>query len=114
MKKVMLLASEDMCDILWRVLNPKYRIIPCSDPSAGGKLLEQLPEVLVLDLFLPGFNGLAFLKDHADELPPAVVVLTRFLSDPLLRELEGQGITSMIRMPCHPDHLEQMISEGIQ
>ncbi len=111
MKKVMLLASEDMCEILRAALDDKYITLPCSDPAAGGSFLGQNPDALILDLFLPGTDGMAFLKAHAADLPPAVMAVSRFFSDELLQELEALGISSVILIPCTPSHLREQLSK---
>lgn len=111
MKQVMLLASEDMSEILRDALDDKYTILPCSDPDIGGALLGSWPDVLILDLFLPGTDGLAFLRTYAKDLPPVVMVLTRFISEALLQELTALGVSSVIRVPCTPCWLRDLLSK---
>ena len=107
MKKVMLLVSENMCDVLQTALKDKYRTLPCSDPTAGREVLDQAPDALILDLFLPGANSLIFLRENASALPPVIVVLTNFFSNFLLQELAMRGVSAVIRIPFPPDYLER-------
>lgn len=106
----MLLASENMCDVLQTALKDKYKMLPCSDPADGRRFLDQVPDVLILDPFLPGTNGLTFLRENASALPSVIIVLTRFLSDDLLQELETLGVSAMFLIPCRLDCVERQLS----
>lgn len=101
MKKVMLLAPENLCDILRDVLETKYITLPCSDPSAARELLLSEPDTLILSLFLPGTDGLTFLRENAAILPPKVIALTVYFDDAILFELEDLGVSQFIRIPCN-------------
>lgn len=100
MKKVMLLASKDMCDILQSALGNTYITLPCSDPAAGSELLNSRPDALILALSLPGANGMAFLKAHAGKLPPVILVLTPLISHTILSDLAEFGVSSVFLIPC--------------
>lgn len=101
MKKVMLLAPEDLCDILRDALENKYITLPCSDPSAAKKLLLTEPDILILSLALPGTTGLTFLRENAAILPSKVIALTVYFDDAILFELEDLGVSQVIRIPCN-------------
>lgn len=101
MKKVMLLAPENLCDTLRESLETKYITLPCSDPSAAKKLLLSGPDTLILSLFLPGTDGLTFLRENAAVLPPKVIALTVYFDDAILLELEALGVSQVIRIPCN-------------
>ena len=100
MKKVMLLAPERLCDILRDVLDDNYTTLPCSDPSAARDVLAAEPDTLVLSLFLPGTDGLTFLREYAAILPPRIIALTLYYDDDLLAELAALGVSQVARMPC--------------
>ena len=102
MKKVMLLvAPEDLCNILRDALENKYITLPCSDPSAARELLLSGPDTLILSLFLPGMDGLTFLRENAAILPPKIIALTVYFDDAILFELEDLGVSQVIRIPCN-------------
>ena len=101
MKKVMLLAPENLCDILWDALETKYITLPCSDPSAAKELLLTEPDTLILSLALPGTTGLTFLRENATILPPRVIAMTVYFDDAVLFELEDLGVSQVIRIPCN-------------
>ena len=100
MKRVMLLASNNICDIVQTELDNKYIILPCSDPVTGADLLETKPDALIISLSLAGFNGMTFLHSHTDHLPPITLVLTPFISDALLADLSTLGVSYVSLIPC--------------
>lgn len=106
----MLLASENMCDVLQVALDNKYSTLPCSDPASVREALDQVPDALIMVLFLPGTDGLTFLRKNSGALPPVIVVLTCFLCDWLLQELARLGVSAVIRIPFPPDYLERQLT----
>lgn len=110
MKKVMLLAPENMCDVLQTALKDKYELLPCSDPAAAREVLDQAPDALIMALLLPGTDGLTFLRKNSGALPPVIVVLTCFLCDWLLQELSMCGVSAVIRVPFPLDCLERQLT----
>ena len=112
-KKVMLLASENMCGILQSALDGNYRTLPCSDPADGRTLLQSEPDALILELSLPGADGLAFLNEIAGVGLQTILVLTPFISDHLLHQLENSGVCAALRIPFRLSCLEQLLSEQL-
>ena len=100
MKKVMLLAPENLCDILRDALENKYITLPCSDPGAAKEILLEEPDTLILSLTLPGTTGLTFLRENAAMLPPRIIALTVYFDDEILFELEHLGVSQVARIPC--------------
>ena len=111
---VMLLASENMCGILRSMLDDKYRTLPCSNPAAGRVLLQTKPDALILELSLPGADGLTFLHEAADIMPGVIIALTPFVSDDLLSDLEQAGATAVLRIPFNMAYLEEQLTGGIK
>ena len=109
MKKVMLLASENLCDVLRNTLKNTYITLPCSDPSAAKELLLSEPDTLILSLALPGTDGLTFLRENTANLPPRIIALTVYFNDEILSELAALGVSHVIRIPCKLSYLEQHI-----
>lgn len=105
----MLLAPENLCDILRDASDNRYITLPCSHAGAAGKILAEGPEALILSLQLPGMDGLAFLKNHSAHLPPVVMVLTTFLDDTLLAQLQALGVSAVVSVPCHLSCLFQQL-----
>lgn len=101
----MVLAPENLCDILRDALNNRYITLPCSHADAAGKLLTEGPEALILSLQLPGMDGLTFLKDYSLHLPPVVIALSTCFDDTLLAQLQSLGVSAVVSVPCHPSCL---------
>ena len=101
MKKVMLLAPENLCDILRGALENKYITLPCYDPGKAREILTAEPDILILSLCLPGTDGLTFLRENTPILPPKVIALTVYFDDNILYELESLGVSQVIRIPCN-------------
>lgn len=114
MKKVMLLASKDMCDILRRELNDKYITLPCYDPAAGAALLQTTPDALILELPLPEISGMTFLRDNKSSLPPVILVLTPYISDIFMKEMEAIGVTAVILMPFRSSFLQKTLALHVE
>ena len=114
LKKVMLLASENMCGILQTALDDKYRTLPCSNLAAGREFLQTKPDILILELSLPGADGLTFLNDFANLLPDAILILTVFINDELLYDLEQAGVSAILRIPFSLAHLEDQLTDLIK
>ena len=109
MKRVILLASKEMCDILCHALEDKYITLPCSDPLTGIELLQTNLDILIVELSLPGANGMTFLREHANALPPVTVALTTFISDQILVELAALGVSSVVPLPFRVPYLISLI-----
>lgn len=101
MRKVLIVMEEgSLRNGLITELQTGWDILACGDAAEGAKLMLHRPEALILDLFLPGVDGLTFLRENRHSLPPAVIVLTAFVSSALLDELAALRITAVVRTPC--------------
>ena len=110
----MLLVPENLCDVLQAALENKYRTLPCPDPAAGKTVLDQAPDALILDLSLPGTDGLTFLRERKDSLPSVIIALTAFISETLLSDLEQIGVSAVLRIPFRFAHLEEQLTRLIK
>jgi DNA-binding NarL/FixJ family response regulator len=59
-------------------LTPRFKVVAkCKTAEQAGKAIETLlPDVVVLDLRLPGQSGLELLRRRGGVFPPAIIVLT--------------------------------------
>jgi len=98
--RVLLVDDEEITHYLVRQLLPRsqYRVSIARD---GREALDHLPEyrpdVILLDLAMPGMNGFAFLSYLRQDILPAelpVIVLTSSVLDP--QERSSLNATSMI------------------
>lgn len=103
--------SEDFGLALRDSLRDDYSVTVCGDARAGAELLRQRPDALVLDLFLPGTDGLTFLKNTQSIRPPAVLMLTRFINEDILRAASELGVDHVIMKPCAVSSVVTRLSE---
>ena len=104
MYKVLIVMEQDgLRDLLLSELQKDCEITVCGNAVEGEELLRYRPDVLILDLFLPGINGFTFLRENRVLLPPVIIALSTLLSPKILRELKDLGITSVVRKPCTVD-----------
>lgn len=103
-KKKLLIAdcTEEFTAGLVSRLQGMFRIRTCSDGAKALALIrEDCPDVLLLDLMLPGMDGLSILRCAADAgRRPAVLAVTRFVSDYMLEALSQLGVGYVMRKPC--------------
>jgi signal transduction histidine kinase/DNA-binding response OmpR family regulator len=89
--RVLLVDDEEVTHYLVRQLLPRsrYRLwIARDDRDALERLAEYRPDVILLDLAMPGTDGFAFLSQLRQEISPTelpVIVLTSAVLDPLVR-----------------------------
>lgn len=113
MKKVMLLAAEDLCGVLCNELDNTYRIYPCANTLEAQELLLQKPNALILNLFLPRMDSLEFLRNNATALPPVVIALTPLISHDLLLAVNSLDVTCLMRIPFCVECLKEQLAEHL-
>jgi DNA-binding NarL/FixJ family response regulator len=85
-----------------------------SEVSDGGAALReaaaQKPDVVVMDISMPGVNGLAATKAIKQQLPrTAIVTLTRHADDAYVQELLRAGVSGYVLKQSSPSELLQAI-----
>lgn len=95
-------TSDDFIDVLSLELRHDYRILVSRDGNQAYRLLqEHHPDVLVLDLILPGMDGLTLLhKIRQEGICPMVLAGTRFLSDYVTDSVSALGVDYLMIKPC--------------
>ncbi len=84
--------------------------------SAGLAALELLPHVMVLDLRMPGADGVEVcvrMRQQPRLRGTAVVVLSGHLDDTMESELKALGVHACLRKPANPDLLMEAIAPCI-
>ena len=82
--------------------------------SEGGKLValcrEMPPDVVVVDIRMPGMDGVAACKILRSELPEVrLLILTTFDDDEYLRELFGLGVDGYLLKTGSPPRLAEAV-----
>lgn len=105
MEKLKLLIAEGAEDFrlaLADMLRGAYNIRHCADGNQAQALIHSFkPDVLVLDLMLPGLDGISLLQwaisaGHR----PVVLATTRFVSDYVLESSDRLGVGYLMVKPC--------------
>lgn len=91
-------------DQLQKNLSLKYQIACAWDGMQVWNLIVKLkPDLLVLDIELPGLDGITLMQRmYAAGYNPAVMVVSRMLSDYAVDTLIQMGVGYLIRKPCDP------------
>ena len=95
-------GSEEFALALVDALRGAYNLRVCRD---GLEALEQIrsfrPDVLVLDLMLPGLDGISLLQSVASGgWKPTVLATTRFISEYILESVDRLGVGYLMVKPC--------------
>jgi CheY-like chemotaxis protein len=103
-------------ELVRAVLGPRYRFIEAADGTEALAAARELsPDVMVLDVMLPGINGIDVLKElRADEkiadLP--VVVITAWSHAEA--DAWAAGADRFVAKPFDPDDLSRAVEELLQ
>lgn len=95
-------SSEDFRIALAESLRGAYCVRECADGVEALRLIRSFrPDVLVLDLMLPGKDGITLLQEAAAAgLRPMVLATTRFASDYVLDAAGQLGVGYVMIKPC--------------
>jgi DNA-binding NtrC family response regulator len=114
------LVVEDearMRELLQRVLtNWGFDVTVARSAEEATRLIEgRDPEVVVLDLNLPGEGGIEFFKKLRARLPRVQgIVLTGFASLDAAREAIHLDVVEFLTKPCHLGELEQALDRALR
>lgn len=113
MKLLVADPSAEFCVALSDALGGTFEIRVCHDGVEAVALLDTFrPDVMVLDLALPGMDGITVLKTAACSAHrPAVLVTTRILSAYIERMLETVGVDYLVVKPCDMRSLADRIHD---
>ena len=95
-------SSEEFCSALADMLADEYQIRTCSNGIEALKILcDFRPELLILDLILPGLEGMSVLQQaNARGVCPKVLAVTRFVTDHIQMMLPKLNVMYLMRKPC--------------
>lgn len=120
MKKENMLVVEDE-DIMREALSDYFSDVGHKVDTAnnGDKALENFNlkdyEVMIVDLKLPGRDGLSVLKDIRAKNPKAkVIIITAYPSIETAKEAIRGGATDYLPKPIELDHLETIIRQSYE
>ncbi|HKG57183.1 MAG TPA: response regulator transcription factor [Candidatus Limnocylindrales bacterium] len=110
----LILVADDQPEITKLVSlsldNEGFRVITASDgASALEQLSESNPDVLLLDIMMPGMSGLDVLREVREHHPVPVIMLTARAATAQVSEGLNLGADDYVVKPFHPGELAARI-----
>lgn len=95
-------SSEEFCHALVKALQGAYHIRCAYEGSKAFELVcSFLPDVLVVDLMLPGLDGISLLEKAAQRnIRPMTLSTTRYTSDYVLEAAARLNVCYVMIKPC--------------
>lgn len=116
-KKILIAeTASEFADQLCEVLGRDYTLHVCHDGLSVTGLLEELcPHVLVMDLTLPGMDGISLLKQICT-MPcrPRIVLTTCFMSSYVEAAIASLGVDMVMLKPCRVESIAERIEDLTQ
>jgi DNA-binding response OmpR family regulator len=116
--KTILICEDDpnLRTLVRLAIGDDYRYVEAEDgPSALQLFRQSRPDLIVLDLMLPGRNGFELLSDFRQQVPftktPVVVISAWSHSD--VAAIEA-GADRFVAKPFDPDHLRKTVAELLE
>ena len=113
-------SSDEFGSAVAEAFYGKYTVLSCSDGRTALKLLcAEKPEVLWLDMMLPGMDGLTVLQSAAIYgVRPKLIACIRHESEYVMRTLERFSVSLIMHKPVDTAaaeaHLDALASEVIR
>ncbi len=101
----------DGLEALFRLEHDFQVVARCTDGAAAlATVRRHRPDILVLDIHMPGTDGLAVIRElHQERLPTKVVLLAAALNDFELLEALRLGVRGMVLKDLAPQLLVQCV-----
>jgi DNA-binding NarL/FixJ family response regulator len=97
----------------WLAAHPRFELVGAagSGEEALGWLTERRPELLVVDIQLPGMDGLEFVRAARQARPQARALVLSSLMDPLaLTRVRESGVEGYLEKDARPEKLEEAMT----
>ena len=117
MKKLLVVDDEtEICDFLKSFFEDRnYDVRTASSgEQALNAIKKELPHVVLLDVQMPGMNGLAALKTIKEQFPKVkVIMVTAVETREKIEEAMRSGADNYITKPLSLEYLEKEVQEKI-
>ncbi len=99
--------DEAILRLLTRTLEPEgYRVVPVADGQSALALMEECqPDLLILDIMMPGLNGLQVLSRLRQRSDVPVIMLTAKQEDTVVQAALIAGADDYVKKPFHTKEL---------
>lgn len=115
-KVVLLDGSEESRLLLGEYVKRTDGITLAESIGDGGKLLSVMdrvkPDVVVMDVILPGVDGMALLRQAAERVK--VIVISAFCSDRIISEAQQMGAWYFLSKPTNPEALMEHVRRSVR
>ena len=111
MEKILLILESDDARRQLKEILTNYQVDSCNAQEAIATLRRIRPDALVLDLFLPGADGLALLESCQSTLPPVVLPLSLLITDYIQLKAAQLGAGFVIRKPCSMEYIANRLED---
>ena len=102
--------------IMREALEPKgYRIFGASNGESALRIAGRvLPDIILLDIVMPGMNGLEISRYVSEHWPEIPVILVSGKPPPGIREqVRALGLTGFLKKPFSPVQLVEMVEMAL-
>ena len=114
-RRKLLLADHSavFCEAVAQLLQGQFEMRICRDGREALSVLEEFrPDVLMVDLMLPGLDGISLLKAAASRPQRPALLATSCIETPFIRQMIKQiGVDYMMLKPCDTRTLAERIRE---
>lgn len=95
-------TGEEFRQALAENLQGTYIVRASRDGKRTLEVMREFqPDILVLDLMMPGLDGISLLQEAAEEgMQPMVLATTSFFNDYVLQSVERLGVGYVMVKPC--------------
>jgi DNA-binding response OmpR family regulator len=102
-------------DLLTDFLSKRgYRILAAHDGPAALSLVDEQPRLVLLDIYLPGMDGVKVLREiRAKRYTGGVIVLSGCQEEKLLEELLNMGAVEFMAKPFDLERLALAVQVGL-
>jgi two-component system CheB/CheR fusion protein len=91
-----------------------YRVLAAHDGPAALSLVDEQPRLVVLDIYMPGMNGVKVLREiRAKRYAGGVIVLSGCEEEKLLEELLNMGAVEFMAKPFDLERLALAVQVGL-
>jgi two-component system, chemotaxis family, chemotaxis protein CheY len=114
-----LIVDDDR--LLRRMLQDALADVPCtvreadSGDAAVAAIAEKPPQVVLLDLIMPGKSGLDLLKTFATQSPPMrIIVISSLDTESLVQQALKDGAHGFLSKPFHPLDVQNVVRAALE